>query len=152
MRMSLSLAMVLLAGTAALAQAPVPGGVVPQFGLASAVEKDGKVVIELFELREVMRMKMEKGGDVFIEKRHWMELTRGTLGNDVRAYRPDGKPASPQEVLNALARPRAVVYFIGRDKAKPVQPDPFYLGLLREGSIALAFDRPSLAAPGEPEP
>src|SRR5205823_810217 len=128
-------------------QAPVPKGKVPQFGLASAVVKDGKVFIEVFELREVMRMKMPKGGDVFIEKRHWQVLTTGTLGKDIRAYRLDGKSASPQEVLSALAKPRGVAYFLGSDKAKPVQPDPFYLGMLKEGSIALAFDRPELALP-----
>jgi hypothetical protein len=154
MRMLLSLAMLSLLGTAAFAQAPVPKGEAPRIGLASAVEKDGKVLIEVFELRETMRMKMPEGGDVFmfIEKRNWLLLTAGTLGKEIRAYRPDGKPAAPKEVLKALAKPRGVAYFLGHDRAKPVQPDPFYLGLLRAGSIALAFDRPALARPGEPEP
>ena len=152
MRLLLSLAMLSLLGTAAFAQAPVPKGEAPRIGLASAVEdKDGKVHIEVFELREVMRMKIPDRGDVFIEKRHWMALTKGTLGKDIRAYRPDGKRATPQEVLKALAKARGVAYFLGHDRAKPVQPDPFYLGLLREGSIALAFDLPALAPPGEPE-
>jgi hypothetical protein len=152
MRMLLSLAMLSLLSTAAFGQAPVPKGQAPRIGLASAVEKDGKVIIEVFELRETMRMKMPKGGDVFIEKRNWLMLTTGTLGKDIRAYRPDGKPAAPREVLNALAKPRGVAYFLGYDKRKPVQPDPFYLGLLREGSIGLAFDRPALTPPGEPAP
>jgi hypothetical protein len=147
MRMLRPLAILLLLGTAAFAQAPVPTGKAPQIGLASAAEKDAKVIIEVFELREVMRMKMEKGGDVFIEKRHWSVLTTGTLGKDIRAYRPNGKPAAPQEVLNALAKPGGVAYFLGYDKSKPVQPDPFYLGLLKAGSIVLAFDRPELAPP-----
>jgi hypothetical protein len=147
MRMLLSLVMLLLIRPTAFAQAPVPKGVVPQIGLASAVEKDGKVIIEVFELREVMRMKMEKGGDVFIEKRHWLALTTGTLGKDIRAYRPDGKPAAPKAVLNALAKPSGVAYFLGYDRSKPLQPDPFYLSILKEGSIALAFDRPELAPP-----
>lgn len=152
MRMLLTFAMLFLLSTAAFAQAPVPKGEAPRIGLASAVEKDGKVIIEIFEVREVMRMKMPKGGDVFIEKRHWSALTTGTLGKDIRAYRPDGKPAAPKEVLDALARPGGVAYFLGHDKRKPVQPDPFYLGLLREGSIGLAFDRPALTPPGEPAP
>jgi hypothetical protein len=151
MRILLSLAMLSLLRTAAFAQAPVPKGEAPRIGLASAVEKDGKVLIEIFELRETMRMKMPKGGDSFILKRNWLTLTTGTLGQEIRAYRPDGKPATPREVLNALAQPRGVVYFIGHDKGKPVQPDPFYLGLLREGSIGLAFDRPNLT-PREPVP
>ena len=147
MRMLLLLATLSLFRTAAFAQAPVPKGEAPRIGLAAAVEKDGKVIIEVFELREVMRMKMPKGGDVFIEKRHWLALTTGTLGKDIRAYRPDGKPATPREVLSALAKPRGVAYFLGYDKGKPIRPDPFYLGLLREGSIGLAFDRPELAPP-----
>ena len=150
MRMLLSLAMLSLPGTAAIAQAPVPKGEAPRIGLASAAERDGKVILEVFELREVMRMKMAKGGDVFIQKRHWSALTTGTLGKDIRAYRPDGKPAAPREVLNALAKPRGVAYFLGYDKGKPVQPDPFYLRLLREGGVALAFDRPELAPPVPP--
>ena len=150
MHMFLSLAILSLLGTAAFAQAPVPKGEAPRIGLASAVEKDGKVIIEVFELREVMRMKIPDRGDVFIEKRHWLALTTGTLGKDIRAYRPDGKPAAPKEVLKALAKPRGVAYFLGHDRAKPVQPDPFYLGLLREGSIGLGFDRPELAPPMPP--
>jgi hypothetical protein len=152
MRMLLTLAMLSLLSTAAFAQAPVPEGEAPRIGLASAAEKDGKVIIEVFELREVMGMKMPKGADVFIEKRNWSWLTTGTLGKEIRAYRPDGKPAAPKEVLNALAKPRGVAYFLGYEKRKPVQPDPFYLGLLREGSIGLAFDRPALTPPGEPAP
>jgi hypothetical protein len=150
MRMLFSLAMLLLLGTAASSQAPVPKGDGPRIGLASAVEKDGKVIIEVFELREVMRMKVEKGGDVFIEKRHWSALTTGTLGKDIRAYRPDGKPAAAREVLNALAKPRGVAYFLGYDRGKPAEPDPFFLSILKEGSIALAFDRPALAPPVPP--
>jgi hypothetical protein len=151
MRMLLSLALLSLLGTAAFAQAPVPKGEAPRIGLASAVEKDGKVVIEVFELREVARMKLPDRGDVFIEQRHWLALTTGTLGKDIRAYRPDGKPAAPREVLKALARPRAVAYFFGSAKGKPVQPDPFYLGLLREGSVGLALDCLDLSPP-TPQP
>jgi hypothetical protein len=144
MRTFLSLAMLFGMTMASFAQ--VPSGAAPKIGLASAVEKDGKVVIEVFELREVMRMKVPKGGDVFIEKRHWVQLTTGTLGKDIRAYRPDGKQATSKEVLAALAKPSGVAYFMGFD-TDPMQPDSFYLGLLKEGSIALAFDRPKLAPP-----
>jgi hypothetical protein len=59
--------MLSLVGTTPLAQLPVPKGEAPRIGLGSAVEKDGKVFIEVFDLRELMRMKVAKGGDVFIE-------------------------------------------------------------------------------------
>ena len=151
MRVVLSLAILAGLGSVASAQAPVPVGDAPRFGFASAAEKDGKVTIEVFELREVMRMKMPNGGDVFVEQRHWAPLATGTLGNDIRAYRPDGKLATSEEVLKALAKGGGVAYFIGFDKNRAIQPDPFYLGLLKEGRVALAFDRPKLASK-EPVP
>lgn len=147
MRLLCSLTMLLFVGTVVSAQAPVPKSVAPRFGLASAVQKDGKVMIEVLELRDVMRIKMPNGGDVFLEERHWSVLTTGTLGEDIRAHRPDGKTATARDVLNALEKPLGTAYFLGYDKAKPVQPDPFYLSLLKEGSIALSFDRPELAPP-----
>lgn len=150
MRTLYSLTLLWLLNGVVLAQAPVPKGQVPQIGLASAVEKDGKVVVEVSELREVVRVKMPNGGDVFLEQRHWLTLTTGTLGDDIRAYRPDGKRATAEEVKTALAKPSGVVYFLGYDKKKPVEPDPFFLGLLKVGSLGLAFDRPELAPPALP--
>lgn len=150
MRMLYSLTLLWLLHGVVLAQAPVPKGQLPQIGLASAVEKDGKVLIEVSELREVIRVKMPNGGDVFLEERHWLTLTSGTLGEDIRAYRPDGKLATTREVLTALAKPRGIVYFLGYDKMKPAEPDPFFLGLLKEGSLGLAFERPELAPPALP--
>ena len=64
------------------------------------------------------------------------------LGDQVRAYRPDGKAAEPNDVLKALAKPSGVACFIGFIGLKPADPDPFYLGLLREGSVVLAFEVP----------
>ena len=147
MRIPLSLATVLALGSAASAQAPIPAGPAPKFGFATASEKDGTVTIEIFELRETMRMKIPNAGDVFIEKRNWLPWTKGALGKDIRAYRPDGKSATADEVLKALSRGRGVAYFVGFDNNRAVQPDLFYLGLLKEGSVALAFDRPALAEP-----
>jgi hypothetical protein len=147
MRLLAAFAMALFLTTLSSAQDPVPKGPAPQFGLASAAMKDGKVTIELFELREVIRMKTGNGVDVFVEKRNWQELTTGALGKDIRAYRPDGKVATAQEVLKALVKPSGVAYFIGYDKNKAVEPDLFYLKLLKEGSVALAFDRPDLGTP-----
>jgi hypothetical protein len=116
-------------------------------GAAFACTQSRNFAVEVFELRHVIRMKVANGGDVFIQTLHSSLLTTGVVSKDIRAYRPDGKPADPQEVLRALVKPRGVAYYLGYDKAKPVQPDPFYLGMLREGSIVLAFDRPELAPP-----
>jgi hypothetical protein len=64
--------------------------------------------------------------------------------------RHDQQLTSNKARQHPLAKPRGVPYFLGYDKAKLVQPDPFYLGLVREGSIALAFERPELAPPVPP--
>src|SRR5262245_10670555 len=132
MRTVLSLTFFVLCVTTALAQAPIPKGRVPMIGLASAVEKDGKVIIEVLELREVMRMQIPQRGGVFIEKVHSLQLKTGALGTDIRAYRLDGKLAERQEVLNFLAKPRAVAYFLGYDRKNPASPDTFYLNMLKE--------------------
>ncbi len=116
-----------------------PKGAAPLFGVASAAEKDGKVVIDLDELRDTVRIRV-MDHDEFLQMENWLPLMSGELGKDIRAYRPDGKPADAKQVLKALSKPGGVMYFVGHDKAKPIQPDPFYLRLLREGSVALAFD------------
>ncbi len=47
MRLLCSLTMLLFLSKAACAEPPVPKGVAPRIGLASAVQKDGKVMIEV---------------------------------------------------------------------------------------------------------
>lgn len=150
MRMLFFSALVLVLAAEGVAQPPIPKGETPRVGYAAAVEKDGKVIVEVFELREVKRIRMPDSGDVFLEERHWSPLTTGSIGREIRAYRSDGKPADSRDVLKALAKPRAVTYFLGYDKSKPVEPDALYLGLLKEDSVALAFDLPELAPPPLP--
>ncbi len=128
---------------------PPPKGVKPSFGLASAVEKDGKVVIELLEARDLVGIPVMDHIE-FIEMPNWLPLATATLGKDIRAYRLDGKPADPKEVLKALGKRRSVVYFLGYDKAKPVQPDTFYLSALEKGSVVLALEVPERSPPTLP--
>ena len=77
-----------------------PKGPPPQFGLARAVEKDGKVTIEVSEFRDVVGIKLEKNV-VFVQENHWSPLTTGPLGKDLRAYRLDGKPDGPRVRFDA---------------------------------------------------
>jgi hypothetical protein len=126
-----------------------PKGPSPLFGVAKAIEKEGNLTIELFELRDVVGIPVMDHYE-FIQMDNWLELATRAVGKDMRAFRPDGKPAERKEILQALGKPRAVMYFLGFDKAKPVQPDPFYLGLLKEGSIALALEVPERTPPAAP--
>lgn len=150
MRRCFSSLVVLVFASVAVAEDPVPPkGTKPSFGLASAVEKDGKVVIELLEARDVVGIPVMDHIE-FIEMPNWWPLASGTLGKDVRAYRLDGKPADPKEVLKALGKRRSVMYFLGYDKAKPVQPDPFYFSVLEKESVVLAVDVPERSPPALP--
>jgi hypothetical protein len=128
---------------------PTPKGIPPLYGVASAAEKEGKVNVELSELRDVARIRV-MDHDEFIQMDYWQLLKSGVLGKDIRAYGLDGKPAEPKEVLKALTKPRAVVYFLGYDKSKPVVPDPLYLSLLKEGSVVLALEMPERTPPPLP--
>jgi hypothetical protein len=127
-----------------------PKGVAPLFGLASAVEKDGKVVVELLEARRDVARIPVMDHDEFVEIAHWVPLATAALDKGIRAYRLDGKPADPKEVLRALVKRRSVVYFLGYEKARPVCPDPFYLSLLEKGSVVLALEIPERAPPPTP--
>jgi hypothetical protein len=144
-----TLIVVLFAPVVVAEDAPPPKGVQPLFGLASAVEKEGKVVIELLEARDIVGIPIMDHIE-FIEMPTWSPLATATLGKDIRAYRLDGKLADPKEVLKALGKRRSVVYFLGYDKAKPVQPDPFYLSVLEKGSVVLALEIPERAPPPVP--
>jgi hypothetical protein len=56
--------------------------------------------------------------------------------------RRQAETAEPGEVLNALSRPTGVACFIGFVGQVPTPPDPFYLALLRDGSVVLAVEMP----------
>jgi len=50
------------------------------------------------------------------------------------------RPAEAEAVLKALAKPKGVAVFIPSRKAGSAKPDPFYLGLMREDTIALVVE------------
>ena len=76
-----------------------------------------------------------------------------TISTEVCNIYFENKNSVPEEinrqVLKALAKPCGVAYFAGH-KGKLAQADPFYLGLLKEGSVALTVDRPDLVLPMVP--
>ncbi|HLW68334.1 MAG TPA: hypothetical protein VKS79_23660 [Gemmataceae bacterium] len=61
----------------------------------------------------------------------------------------DGKPADAEAVLKALAKPKGVAVFIRSKKDDPAKLDPFYLGLLREDTLALGVEEKDWST-GEP--
>jgi hypothetical protein len=137
-----SIAALPLLVTAGIAQegSPTPRGVPPEYCLAWASRKDNGVGIRIYRL-EVMEVEYVDGKEVW--RRRWIAPKTLVLGEQVRAYRPTGKAFEPNDVLKALAKPTVVACFIGTIGPKPAEPDPIYLGLLREGSVVLAFEVPA---------
>ncbi len=58
------------------------------------------------------------------------------LGESIRAFDVDGNPLDPTELAQRLEQPKGVVVFV-RYYEPLLDPDPFYLNLLREGTTVL---------------
>jgi hypothetical protein len=140
--LTFSIAALPLLVTAGIAreESPTPKGPAPEYCLAWAGRKDKGVAIRIYRL-EVTGVEYLDGKEVW--KTRWIAPKTLLLGEQVRAYRPTGKAVQPNDVLKALAKPTVVACFIGTMGLKPSEPDPLYLGLLREGSVALAFEVPA---------
>jgi hypothetical protein len=128
--------------TAGIAQeeSPSPKGGAPEYCLASATRQGDRVAVRIHRL-EVVKVEYVDGKDVL--RTRWLAPVTFVLGERVRAYRPTGRAVEPNDVLMALGKPTMVACFIGTLGLKPSDPDPLYLGLLREGSVVLAFELPA---------
>ena len=71
----------------------------------------------------------------------WLEMRKLTLGKTVQAYHQSGKPAEAEAVLKALNKPKGVAVFV---RPKAAKPEAFYLGLLREDTLALVVESKDL--------
>src|SRR5436190_15845073 len=116
---------------------PAPKGPPPMIALAAAKEEGGAVVVRVSMLRSETRPQPENGRQGTVMAMVWQEGRPLTLGKQVRAYRPDGKPADAAAVLKALGHPAAAACFVQFTppgaKEQPLEaPDAFYLHVLRE--------------------
>jgi hypothetical protein len=143
MRASILLGVTLLAGVSAgtAGQDQPPPNEPPQLWRASASEKDGKVVLRIASPEYVAPRKA-----VAAEPMRWRELKRVTLGETVHAFGVDGKRVDAKAVLKALARPAGVAVFV-RYQRPLLEPDPHYLDLLREGTLALVVAAEDISDP-----
>jgi hypothetical protein len=114
---------------------PLPGEP-PALWRASALQRDGKVVIQI-----AYQDYVEPRKAVAREPMRWVAWQPVTLGETVRAFGIDGKPLEPKVVLKALAEPKLVAVFVRQYIASQprdlADPDPYYLATLREGTIVL---------------
>jgi hypothetical protein len=143
-----SLTALLFAGLAAAQEKEkdtAPRGDSPRLLQAQATQIDGKVVIRIDHPAEQGAgplVRVEGGGSLpaYMVMR-WLEMRKLTLGKTVQAYHTNGKPADAEDVLKALAKPKGVAVFV---RAKAAKPEPFYLGLLREDTLALVVESKDL--------
>lgn len=113
----------------------------PQLWRAAATEDDGNVVIQIARpMYEVPR----KG--VSAETMKWQNVKKVTLGESVRAFGVDGKSVEAKTVLKTLRQPKGVAVFV-RFNEPLLDPDPFYLSMLREGTIVLVVAADAILDP-----
>src|SRR5262245_59931510 len=119
-----------------------PRGDSPRLLQAQASLVDGKVVIRIDHPAEQGAgplVRVEGGGSLpaYMVMR-WLEMRTLTLGKTVQAFHTNGKPADADAVLKALAKPKGVAVFV---RPKSAKTEPFYLGLLREDTLAILLER-----------
>jgi hypothetical protein len=142
MRASIPLLLALLSGVAAMPEEDrPPPNEPPEMWRASASEQAGKVVVRLERPEYVSPRKVTPA-----EPMRWHALKPVTLGETVHAFTTDGKRATSDAVLKALARPKGVAVF-ARFCPPVLDPDPFYLAMLREGSVVLVVQAGDIADP-----
>jgi hypothetical protein len=103
----------------------------PHLWQASALEEDGKVVIRIARPAYVAPRKA-----VAAEPMRWDDLRPVTLGETVNAFGVDGKRVESKAVLKAMAKPKGLAVFV-QFSQQLLEPDPYYLAMLREGTIVL---------------
>lgn len=115
---------------------PPPPGEPPQLWQASAVKQEEKIVIQIAHQQYVDPRK-----PVPREAMGWENWRPVTLGETVRAFGVNGKALEPRDVLKALAEPKLVAVFVRQhipSQARDLSdPEPYYVAMLREGTIVL---------------
>jgi hypothetical protein len=136
MRKSVLTALLLIVPGGSAPEKQPPPGEPPQLWRASAAERDGKVIIQIAHQQYVDPRK-----PVPREAMRWENWRPVTLGETVRAFRVDGNALEPRAVLKALAEPKLVAVFVRQHiPSRPrdlSDPEPYYLTMLREGTIVL---------------
>ena len=105
--------------------------------LAQATEANGKVVVRFSIPVEVPDGAYPVGpkGELVIganSKMGWFDIHLVADGKKVRALTADGKAIEPKDLPKRLAKACRVVLFKGQ-----AEPDPYYLGLFREGVVLI---------------
>lgn len=114
--------------------------IAPQICKATAIKKDGKVVIHITGPELLIRRKdpVDKDSKDWVVA--WTKRDSLVLGKQIRAYKPSGKKLDEAAVLKALAKLVAVACFQRMHKDAPEMPDPFYRGVFRDDIVILVYE------------
>jgi hypothetical protein len=145
MRVLLLVALLSVVPAGRAQEKPAPGGQPPALWLASAAERDGKVVVQI--ARPGMPTPPTDLKEKPAEGLVWVNLRPVTLGDTVHAFGVDGKRVEPKAVLKALAEPKGVAVFLRSYPTDPVTPPKFYRAMIREGTILLVANAEDLYNP-----
>lgn len=135
---------------AAAQEPPAPKTFPPETWLASAVKKDKVVAVKITPLAREAVVSEKDGVVVTKSVMMWGKPVELELGKKVQAIRLDGTAASPDEVLKALAKPAGVACFLTWP-GFPAKPDPFYLSVLKPGSVVLVIEEKDIFSDPVPD-
>lgn len=114
--------------------------VAPNLYRATAVMKDGEVVIHISARESRLRKKDPDHKETKDWIDCWTKMDPLIFGQQIRAYKPSGDRINEGAVLKALEKPVAVACFQRMHKSDPELPDPFYTGLFRDDVVILVFE------------
>ena len=150
----LSVTLLFFASVGSGQQKDAPREPSPALWLASASQRDGKIIIHLAKPKELGARgpvrNLEPGTKSLPAPgvMKWSNLEKVILGKTVRVFRVNGKLVEPNYVLKALAKQRGVAVFVRTEGWEP--PDPFYLSLFREDTPVLIVDHAAINPVKEP--
>ncbi len=113
----------------------------PQLWRASAWEQEGEIVVQIARPEYETSRKVQSG-----ETMKWRNLKKVKLGESVRAFGVDGKQVESKVLMKTLQQPTGVVVFV-RFFEPLLDPDPFYLAMIREGTIIFVVAADAISEP-----
>jgi hypothetical protein len=114
--------------------------VAPNIYKATAVKRDGKVMIHISARETRLRNKEPDDKETKDWIDCWTEMAPLVFDEQIRAYKPSGDRINETAILRALAKPVAVACFQRTHKSDPKVPDPFYTGLFRDNVVIFVFE------------
>jgi hypothetical protein len=144
MRLAFQLALLSIAPAVLAQEKSAPGGLSPALWLASAAERNGKVVVQLARPGPAPPA---DAADKPAQGQVWVYLRPVTLGETVHAFGIEGQRLDAKPGLTALAKSKGAAVFVRSYRTDPTVPPEFYRALIREGTVLLVVNAEDLYNP-----